>query len=64
MVGADFTRTCEGCEYVVAEQPTKGNVSYRCFAPGRCRGYTVGLKRFNPFIPAWCPKLERSDKDE
>lgn len=47
MVGADFTRTCEGCEHVVAEPLTKGNLSYRCFAPGRCKGYTVGLKRFN-----------------
>ena len=43
MVGADFTRTCEGCEHVVAEPLTKGNLSYRCFAPGRCKGYTVGL---------------------
>ena len=43
---------------------SKGNLSYRCFAPGSCQGYTVGLKRFNPFIPAWCPKLERSYKDE
>ena len=35
MVGADFTRTCEGREHVVAEPWSKDTLSYRCFAPGR-----------------------------
>lgn len=28
MVGADFTRTCEGCEHVVAEPWSKDTLSY------------------------------------
>lgn len=43
MVGADFTRTCEGCEHVVAEPCSKDTLSYRCFAPGRCKGRVVGM---------------------
>ena len=57
MVGADFSRTCEGCEHVVAEPWIKDTLAYRCFAPGACRGYIVGIERFNPYIPAWCPKI-------
>ncbi len=57
MLGADFSRTCEGCEHVKAEEWFKGEISYRCFADGRCKGYTVGTKYFLPYIPAWCPKL-------
>lgn len=60
MVGADFTRTCEGCEHVVAEPWSKDTLSYRCFAPGRCKGRVVGVKRFDPYIPAWCPKLSKN----
>ena len=60
MVGADFTRTCEGCEHVVAEPWSKDTLSYRCFAPGRCKGRGVGVKRFDPYIPAWCPKLSKN----
>ena len=33
---------------------------YRCFAPGRCKGRVVGVKRFDPYIPAWCPKLSKN----
>lgn len=50
----------EGCEHVVTEPWAKDIISYRCFAPGRCKGRVVGVKRFDPHIPAWCPKLERS----
>jgi len=57
MSGADFSHTCEGCEHVVLETWGKGTPSYRCFAPGVCRGYIVGIERFNPYIPAWCPKI-------
>ena len=44
---------CDNCA-------AKDIISYRCFAPGRCKGRVVGVKRFDPYIPAWCPKLERS----
>ena len=64
MIGADFSRTCEGCEHVVTEPWAKGQTSYRCFAEGRCKGYTVGIERFLPYVPAWCPKLERKERDE
>lgn len=60
MVDADFTRTCEGCEHVVAEPWSKDTLFYRCFAPGRCKGRVVGVKRFDPYIPAWCPKLSEN----
>lgn len=53
-------RDLEGCEHVVTEPWAKDIISYRCFAPGRCKGRVVGVKRFDPYIPAWCPKLERS----
>lgn len=59
-MNADFSNTCEGCEHVVTEPWAKDIISYRCFAPGRCKGRVVGVKRFDPYIPAWCPKLERS----
>lgn len=38
MVGADFTRTCEGCEHVVAEPWSKDTLSYRrpLLPAGRC----------------------------
>jgi hypothetical protein len=55
--GADFSRTCEGCESVKAEEWTKKQTAYRCFAPGRYMGYLVGIERFIPYVPAWCPKL-------
>ena len=59
-MNADFSHTCEGCEHVVTEPWAKDIISYRCFAPGRCKGRVVGVKRFDPYIQAWCPKLERS----
>lgn len=55
--GADFSRTCKGCPHVVEEDWAKGTVGYRCFAPGPRRGYVVGIERFRPYIPAWCPEL-------
>lgn len=64
MIGADFSRTCEGCEHVATEPWAKGQTSYRCFAEGRCKGYTVGIERFLPYVPAWCPKMERKERDE
>lgn len=44
----------------VPEPWTKDIISYRCFAPGRCKGRVVGVKRFDPYIPAWCPKLKKN----
>lgn len=57
--GADWSRTCEGCEHVKSEPWAKGKTAFRCFAPGPCRGYHIGTERFLPYIPAWCPKMER-----
>lgn len=56
-VGADFSRTCEGCENI-REEPggKKKTVMYRCFAPGPCQGYHMGTTRFFPYVPAWCPQ--------
>lgn len=42
------------------EKGVKCTVNYRCFAPGRCKGRVVGVKRFDPYIPAWCPKLSKN----
>lgn len=50
------TKTREG----EAEPWAKDIISYRCFAPGRCKGRVVGVKRFDPYIPAWCPKLKKN----
>lgn len=57
MSGADYSRTCEGCEHIITEHLAKGKPAYRCFAPGKCKGYVVGVERFLPYIPAWCPKI-------
>lgn len=59
-MNADFSHTCEGCEHVVTEPWAKDIIPYRCFAPGRCKGRVVGVKRFDPYIPAWCPKLKKN----
>lgn len=63
-MNADFSHTCEGCEHVVTEPWAKDILSYRCFAPGRCKGRVVGVKRFDPYIPAWCPKLKKKRRNE
>lgn len=62
--GADWTRTCKGCEHLRSERwPVKGSAetakAYRCFAPGKHYGYHVGTGRLLPYIPAWCPKMEK-----
>lgn len=62
--GADWSRTCEGCEYITAVPwPVRGNchketVAFRCFAPGTYRGYHMGTEHLFPYVPAWCPKRE------
>lgn len=66
---ADFSRTCECCEDVkTVPWPVKGSysketVAYRCFAPGPCQGYHVGTTRPLPYVPAWCPKMEKGARD-
>lgn len=55
-VKCDYSRTCEGCEYIRTEEWTPNKSAFRCFAPGRTCGYVVGVERFLPYIPAWCPK--------
>lgn len=61
---ADFSRTCKGCESVkeipwpVRGSYTEETVAYRCLAPGPRKGYVIGIGRFEPWIPAWCPMLE------
>lgn len=62
--GADWTRTCEGCAYIVMEPGPKGALWARCFAPGRCKGYVVGNKHFLPYVPAWCPLMQGKEGDD
>ena len=62
-MNADFSRTCEGCEHIATEPWAKGQTGYRCFAEGPHRGYLVGVERFLPYVPAWCPKMERKERD-
>ena len=59
MSGADYYRTCAGCEHVKTEDWTNGKNCFRCFTPGKCRGYIVGVERFLPYVPAWCPKMKK-----
>lgn len=61
---ADYTRTCAGCEYIIEEtfatKANKNGTCYRCNAPaaGPWRGRVIGFdRRIEPYIPAWCPKL-------
>lgn len=63
--GADWSRTCEGCRYAVTVPwPVKGSYSevteaFRCNAPGPHKGYHIGTDHFLPYVPAWCPEMER-----
>ena len=45
-VGADFSRTCEGCSCITVE--TVDSVSVK--------------GRFLPYVPAWCPLMEENLK--
>lgn len=51
-VKADYSRTCEGCRFLVTEPWLKDVPSFRCGADGRCKGYIVGIERLLPYIPA------------
>lgn len=59
-VKADYSRTCEGCRFLVTEPWLKDVQSFRCGADGRCKGYIVGIERLLPYIPAWCPELKEN----
>ena len=37
-VKADYSRTCEGCRFLVTEPWLKDVPSFRCGADGRCKG--------------------------
>ena len=59
-VGADFSRTCEGCGCITVETVEGLPPMYRCGGPGPRRGYSVSVKgRFLPYVPAWCPMMEQ-----
>ena len=73
-VGADFSRTCEGCSCITVETVEglppmyrcggPGPPLFRCNAPGQRRGYTVSTAgRFLPYVPAWCPLMEANKKN-
>ena len=49
-------------EQLVTEPWVKNQICFRCFGPGRCRGYIVGIERLVPYIPAWCPKLINNEE--
>lgn len=58
-IGADFSRTCEGCGCITVETVAGLPPLFRCNAPGQRRGYTVSAAgRFLPYVPAWCPLME------
>lgn len=61
--GADWSRTCEGCPHIKAEPGPKGEEWYGCFAPGPRCGYVMSdyAGRFFPYVPAWCPMMERKE---
>lgn len=58
MTGCDWSRTCEGCQWVKVEIWPNRDKALRCFAPGPKQGYMVGREHFLPYIPAWCPNLK------
>ncbi len=62
---ADYTRTCKWCRFGRPEEWKPGSISWRCFAPGTCAGYTVTDKNghFFPYVPAWCPPMNRGEDD-
>lgn len=62
MSAADWSRTCAGCRHVINEEAPKGKLWARCFAPGWCQGYVVGNGRFLPYVPAWCPLMQKEEK--
>ena len=56
-VKADYSRTCEGCRFLVTEPWLKDVPAFRSGADGRSTGDTVGIERRVPYSPAWCPPM-------
>ncbi len=54
-IKADYTRTCEGCRFAGAEKWGKDRTFWRCEAEGPRKGRVIGIDRFLPYVPAWCP---------
>ena len=54
--GADFSRTCEGCRSVKRDRKAKLGTMFRCCAEGPHKGRSVGIGRYEPYVPAWCPE--------
>lgn len=64
-IGADFSRTCEGCGCITVETVAGMPPLFRCTAQGPRRGYTVSTGgRFLPYVPAWCPLMEQEGGKE
>ena len=69
-IKADFSRTCKDCEHIRTERwPVRGKYyettdAFRCFAPGPCQGYHIGTTYLLPYVPAWCPKMQRKEGDD
>lgn len=60
-MSAEYGNSCEGCGMLVAEN-WKGQTWFRCGADSQWKGYTVGIERLNPLVPAWCPEKEKKEK--
>ena len=61
ILAADTSRTCEGCRHIFTEDWDKSGTAYRCGAPGNYKGRVVGIRCFDPWIPAWCPLLKGNE---
>lgn len=60
---ADFSRTCEGCDFLESEDWARGKIAFLCFAPGPNKGYHMGTEQLFPYVPAWCPREEKVVKE-
>lgn len=65
-VKADYSRTCEGCRFLVTEPWLKDVPSFRCGADGRCkkmqgvyRRYRAAFAVYSGLVPADGPELTR-----
>lgn len=58
MVGADFTRTCEGCEHVVAEPWSKDTLSYGAMGEEMLAEVDSGLAAVNDKLKSSIGEIE------
>lgn len=61
---AEFGKSCAGCTAAIAEPWPGGKLGYRCGAAGPCKGFVVGIGRYRPYIPAWCPRKNKEKQEE